>query len=72
MPIYHIRYNTRHGESDLVWRIFEDGQEFLVRDFLVTAPMHGASTIENGIQKWNVECQGRMTIRDAIAYIEPI
>ena len=25
MNKYHIRYNTRHGESDLVWRIFKNG-----------------------------------------------
>ena len=70
MSTYHIRYNTQHGESDLVWRIFEDGQEFLVKNFLITVPMHGSSTMENGIQKWNVECQGFMTIRDGVAYIE--
>jgi len=72
MPVYHLRYNTQHGETDLVWRIFEDGVEHLVRDFLITVPMRGASTMENGIQKWNVECQGRMTIRDDVAYIEPL
>jgi len=72
MPTYHIRYNTQHGESDLVWRIFEDGVEYLVRDFRITVPMRGSSTMENGKQKWNVECQGRMTIQDDIAYIEPL
>ena len=70
MHTYHIRYNTQHGESDLVWRIFENGKEFLVRDFLITVPVRGSSTMENGIQKWNVECQGHMTIRDAVAYID--
>jgi hypothetical protein len=69
MPTYHIRYNTAHGETDLVWRIFEDGVEHLVRDFQITVPMHGASTVENGIQKWNVECQGIMHLRDGVAYI---
>lgn len=69
MPTYHIRYNTQHGENDLVWRIFEDGVEYLVRDFLITVPMRGSSTMENGIQKWNVECQGTMSIQDDVAYI---
>lgn len=27
MNKYHIRYNTKHGESDLVWRIIENGKE---------------------------------------------
>lgn len=69
MSIYHIRYNTTHGESPLVWRVFEDGVEYLVKDFYITTPMRGSSTMENGIQKWNVECQGVMTISDDIAYI---
>lgn len=70
MPTYHLRYNTQHGETDLVWRIFEDGVEHLVRDFRITVPMQGSSTMENGTQKWNVECQGTMRIQDGIAYID--
>ena len=58
-----------HGETDLVWRIFENGTEFLVKNFVVTVPVYGTSTFENGIQKWNVACQGTMTIRDGIATI---
>jgi hypothetical protein len=68
---YHIRYNTHHGESDLVWRIFEDGKEHLVRAFYVSVPVFGESTLENGIQKWNVACEGVMRIEDDVAYIEP-
>lgn len=69
MNTYHIRYNTQHGESDLVWRIFENGQEHLVKNFQILVPMYGESTIENGIQKWNVACQGNMIIKDGIAVI---
>jgi hypothetical protein len=69
MHTYHIRYNTHHAESNLVWRIFEDGVEHLVKDFYITTPMRGSSTVENGIQKWNVECIGTMVIKDDIAYI---
>ena len=71
MHTYHIRYNTHHGASGLIWRVFEDGHEYLVRDFEITVPTRGASTLENGVQKWNVECQGRMTLRDDVAYIGP-
>ncbi len=72
MPTYYIRYNTRHGESDLVWRVFENGNEYLVKDFRISVPSKGSSTLENGIQKWNVECQGVMIIKDNIAYINAI
>ncbi len=71
MNNYHIRYNTQHAESDLVWRIFENGTEHLVKNFHITVPMYGESTIENGIQKWNVACKGVMKIVDGVAIIEP-
>lgn len=69
MNTYHIRYNTQHGESDLVWRIFENGQEHLVKNFQILVPMYGESTIENGVTKWNVACRGHMTITDGVAVI---
>jgi hypothetical protein len=69
MNKYHIRYNTQHGESDLVWRVIENGKEYLVKNFYITVPMQGESTIENGIQKWNVVCEGTMNIKDDVAYI---
>jgi hypothetical protein len=66
---YYVRYNTQHGESDLVWRVFENGKEYLVKNFHITVPMCGESTLENGIQKWNVVCEGTMIIKDNIAFI---
>ena len=69
MKKYHIRYNTKHGESNLVWRIFEEGVEHLVKDFHITVPMFSESTFEDGIQKWNVACIDNMSIKDNIAYI---
>jgi hypothetical protein len=70
MKKYHIRYNTKHGDSDLVWRIFEDGKQYLVRDFLLTVPVFGEKTIEDGLEKWNVACYGKLKIVDDIASIE--
>ncbi len=70
MNTYHIRYNTKHGDSDLVWRIFENGREHLVRNFQVLVPLYGEATSENGVQKWNVCCQGYMTITDDVAVID--
>jgi hypothetical protein len=67
---YSIRYNTQHGESDLVWRVFENGVEHLVKNFEIQVPVRGESTLENGIQKWNVACVGTMRIVDGVAIIE--
>lgn len=69
MNKYHIRYNTNHGNTDLVWRIFENGQEHLVKQFKITVPMHSESTVEHGVTKWNVACLGHMTITDGVAVI---
>lgn len=69
MNKYHIRFNTHHGDSDLVWRIFENGVEHLVKQFHITTAMYGESTIENDVVKWNVACDGVMTIIDDVAYI---
>lgn len=70
MNKYHIRYNTQHAGSNLVWRIFENGVEHLVKEFYVTSPIYSESTMEHGVQKWNVACQGKMKIIDDIAYID--
>ena len=69
MNKYHIRFNTGHNESDLVWRVFENGQEHLVKSFKITAPMFDEVTVEHGTTKWNVCCYGYMTIKDDVATI---
>ena len=71
MNKYHVRYNTAHGETDLVWRVFENGVEHLVKNFEIRVPMRGESTLEHGIQKWNVACEDYMHLRDGIAEIGP-
>jgi hypothetical protein len=70
MNTYHIRYNTLHGESDLVWRVFENGKEHLVKKFYINVPVTTESTFEQGIQKWNVCCKGVMKIVDDEAFID--
>lgn len=70
MNTYYIRYNTQHGESNLVWRIIENKKETLVKDFSIHTVVTGGSTIENGIQKWNVVCKGNMQVINDIAYIK--
>ena len=66
---YHIRYNTQHQATGLPWRIFENGQEHLVRSFRIETPMWSENTTENGVEKWNVCCEGFMTILDHVATI---
>jgi hypothetical protein len=66
---YHIRFNTQHNGSGLCWRIFENGQEYLVRSFKITATTFDEITIENGVEKWNLCCHGYMTIIDNHAVI---
>ena len=42
-----IRYNTKHGDSDLVWRVFIDGVEHLASDLNITGNVWTEKTIEN-------------------------
>jgi hypothetical protein len=67
---YYIRYNTHHGESDLVWRVFENDKEYLVKAFYILVPVFGESTMENGVPKWNVACNGVINIKEGVAYIQ--
>ena len=69
MNKYHIRFNTQHNGSGLVWRVFENGQEHLVRSFKITATTFDEVTVEHGQEKWNLCCYGYMTIVDGRAVI---
>ena len=69
MNKYYIRFNTKHQESDLVWRVFENGSEVLVRNIDIRVPTIGESTTEGDVVKWNIACQGNMTIVDGVAII---
>lgn len=69
MNKYHIRFNHNHNGSDLVWRIFENGKEHLVKSFKITPTTFDEVTVENGVKKWNLCCYGNMTINDNVATI---
>ena len=69
MNKYYIRFNTKHGESDLVWRVFENESEVLVRNIDIRVPTIGESTMEGDVVKWNIACQGSMTIVNGVAII---
>lgn len=69
MNKYQIRFNTKHGDSDLVWRVFENGVENLVKNIDIRVPVIGESSLEGTVTKWNIVCQGTMNIVDGIAII---
>ena len=63
MNKYLIRYNKSRGQSgrgtvDHVWRVFENGQEYLVKYFILNVP----SQSDRSGEDWNVSCMGKMKI----------
>jgi len=68
MNKYHIRFNKSRGQpgrgtKDHVWRIFENGEEYLFKHFKVSVPVHDETTGDGkGNDDWNFACEGIMTI----------
>jgi hypothetical protein len=69
MKKYHIRFNQQHNGSGFVWRVFEDGVEYLVKHVKINVPCFDEETVEYGATKWNIVCNGYMNIADDIATI---
>jgi len=69
MKKYHIRFNHQHNGNGKVWRVFENGTEHLVEHLDIQVPMKDEVTVENGVEKWNVYCEGYMTIDNGTASI---
>ena len=68
---YLIRYNRSAGEpgrgsSEHVWRVFENGQEYLARHVRINVP----SWSEQSGPDWNIACLGVMTMNEEFAIIE--
>lgn len=62
MAKYLIRFNKSAGQPgrgspEHVWRVFEDGREYLARQVRILAP----SWSEQDGPDWNIACNGRMT-----------
>ena len=70
MNKYHIRFNTKHGDSNLVWRVFENGVEHLASDVRIIGETFTESTLEDGVTKWNISCNGILTWDGTIAVIK--
>lgn len=65
MNTYQIRFNKSRGQEgrgsiDHVWRVFENGKEFLFKNLDITAPLKSEKDA-NGAD-YNIVCKGYMTI----------
>jgi hypothetical protein len=65
MNTYQIRFNKSRGQDgrgtvDHVWRVFENGKEFLFKNLDITTPIKSEKDA-NG-QDYNIVCQGFMVI----------
>ena len=69
MNKYHVRFNTSHNGSNLVWRVFENGVEHLASDVRIHSPLYTETTVEHGETKWNVACDGRIVWDGTVAII---
>lgn len=65
MNNYQIRFNKTRGQEgrgtiEHVWRVFENGKEFLFKNLDITAPVKSEKDA-NGTD-YNITCQGYMSI----------
>lgn len=74
MKKYLIRFNKSRGQpgrgtDQHVWRIFEDGVEYLAQDVQINVPSWGELDGED----WNIACRGQMKLLtdQALAVINP-
>jgi hypothetical protein len=68
MKKYLIRFNKSRGKSgrgtkDHVWRVFEDGKEYIFKHVRINVPVHDEVSGDGlGNDDWNFCCHGIMTI----------
>jgi hypothetical protein len=65
MNKYSIRFNQSRGQpgrgtADHVWRVFENGKEYLFKNFKLNVSSSSEKDPDN--DNWNVTCEGYMTI----------
>jgi len=68
---FQLRFNTKHESADQVWRVFKDGEEILAKGFSISALIYDEKTEEQGVTKYNVACDGILTMHEGHAYIRP-
>ena len=74
MARFEIRFNKTRGQPgrgtpEHVWRVFEDGKEYLTRNVQINLPSRGEMTGEH----WSMCCDGtlRLDRETSTAIIEP-
>ena len=65
MNKYSIRFNKTRGQEgrgtvDHVWRVFENGKEFLFKNLDITSPVKSEKDANSA--DYNITCNGYMTI----------
>lgn len=65
MKTYYIRFNKTRGQAgrgtmDHVWRVFEDGKEYLLKNLDISVPVKSAKDA-NGVD-YNIVCKGYLTL----------
>ena len=63
MAQFQIRFNKTRGQvnrgtADHVWRVFEDGKEYIFKNIQINVDSYGAKTGED----WSICCEGVLTI----------
>jgi hypothetical protein len=56
---FQIRYNTKVGDGDLVWRIITPEGEKLASHLEISGWVYGEQTFVNGERKMNIACDGK-------------
>ena len=70
MNKYLIRFNKSRGQPgrgsiDHVWRVFENGQEYLAKHIKINVPCFD----EQDKEDWNIACLGTMAINSTTSTI---
>jgi hypothetical protein len=65
MNTYQIRFNKSRGQAgrgsmDHVWRVFENGKEYLFKNLDISVPVKSEKDV-NGID-YNIVCRGFLSI----------
>ena len=65
MNTYQIRFNKSRGQAgrgsmDHVWRVFENGKEYLFKNLDISVPIKSEKDA-NGLD-YNIVCQGYLSI----------
>lgn len=57
---FQIRYNTKVGDGDLVWRIITEEGETLASHLEINGYVYGESSFVDGEKKMNIACDGKI------------